>query len=129
MKSFKLLLSVIALVAFTAAPALRAQVAPVTPAPDTSHRKGHHGDDLKKLAATLALTDAQVTQIKPIMKDAKQAMKTLKADATLDKKAKHEKMKEVRQSHMTQILAILTPDQQAKFKAMREKHHHKRSAA
>ena len=118
MKSFKLLLSVLALVAFAAAPALRAQTAPATPppagAPDHKEKGGHRGERLKELTEKLGLTDAQVAQIKPILQDEMAAMKALKDEpASADKKAK---MMEIRKSHREQIIAILTPEQQAKFK-------------
>ncbi len=130
MKSLKLLLSVIAMVSFAAAPVLRAEAASSTPpTAGATHHKGHHGEHLKKLAEKLGLTEAQIAQIKPILKDEKQAKKALKADAALDKKTRHAKMKEIRQSHREQILAILTPEQQAQFKAMREQHKHKRGVA
>ena len=119
MKSFKLLLSVIALAAIAAAPALRADdtTTQTTPAAGAEH-KGPHGDRLKELTEKLALTDDQVAKIKPILADEAQAMKALRADTTIEKKDKRAKMMEIRKSHADQILAILTPDQQAKFKAM-----------
>ena len=110
-----------------AAPVLRATVTPITSVTATSHHKDHHSEHLKKLADALGLTDAQISQIKPILKDEKQAKKTLKADTTLDKKAKHAKMKEIKQSHRMQILAILTPEQQAKFTTTGGKHKNKGS--
>ena len=122
MKSITLLLSVIALAAIAAAPALRADdtTAPTTPAAPAAgaEHKGPRGDRLKELTEKLALTDDQVAKIKPILADELQAMKALKEDTTIEKKDKRAKMMEIRKSHADQILAILTPDQQAKFKAM-----------
>ncbi len=129
MKMLKALLSVLALVAIALAPALRAQVAPVTPVTDASPHNGHHGEHLKKLAEKLGLTEAQIAQIKPILQDEKQSVKALKADTTMDKKAKRGKLREIRRSHMEQILAILTPEQQVKFKEMMHEHRmHRRGA-
>ena len=129
MKSFKLLLSVLALVAFAAAPVLRAQADPSAPppagAPEHKGRHGHkgpHGDRLKELAEKLGLTDDQQAKIKPIFQDEMQSWKALREDTSMDKKTKHEKMMEIRKTHAGQIFAILTPEQQAKFKEMRGQH-------
>ena len=123
MKSSKLILSVLALVAFAAAPVLRAEDASA-PAGAPEH-KGH-GDRLKELTEKLNLTADQQAKIKPIIEDEMKAMKALKDDTSLDMKAKHEKEMEIRKSNVDQILALLTPEQQEKFKdmikAMHEKH-------
>ncbi len=126
MKSYKLILSVLSLVAFAAAPVLRAQTAPTTPPPAGAPEHKGHDDRLKELAEKLNLTDDQKAKIKPIIEDEMKAMKALKDDTSIDKKAKHEKEMEIRKSHADQILALLTPEQQEKFKdmikAMHEKH-------
>ncbi|HTJ78388.1 MAG TPA: hypothetical protein VL357_05280 [Rariglobus sp.] len=121
MKSFKLLLSLFALAAIAAAPVLRAEDTPPAPPAGAEH-KGAHGDRLKMLAEKLSLTDDQKAKIAPILKDEMQALKALRDDTSIDKKDKHTKMMEIRKSHADQILAILTPDQQAKFKDMQERH-------
>ncbi len=128
MKSSKLLLSVLALAAFAAAPVLRAEdtPAPSAPAAGAGDHKGARGGSpeqrLAELTKKLDLTDDQVAKIKPILKDEAEALKALKEDTSVDKEAKRPKMMEIRKSHQDQILAILTPDQQAKLKAMREQH-------
>ena len=120
MKSSKLLLSVIALAAFAAAPVLRAEDdKPAPAAAGASEHKGPHGDRLKALTEQLGLTDAQVAQIHPILQDEKAALKALEAEPASD--AKKAKAKEIRESHKAQILAILTPEQQAKFKEGHDK--------
>ncbi len=120
MKSLKLLLSVLALTAFAAAPALRAEDAPANAGAPA--KKMHPGDRIKELTEKLSLTDEQVAKIKPILADEMAAMKALHEDNATDKDAKKEKFMEIRKSHADQILAILTPEQQAKFKDMIAKH-------
>lgn len=115
MKSFKLLVSVIALAVIAAAPVLRAEDAPAKPKAERGH-----GDRVKELTAKLGLSDEQVTKIKPIVADEMQAMKALRDDTSTDRKAKNEKRMEIQKSHNDQIMAILTPEQQTKFKAMLE---------
>ena len=120
MKSLKLLLSVLALAAVASAPVLRAEDAPPAPGTDAPAHKPPHGDRLKELAEKLALTDDQKAKIAPVLKDEAQALKDLRDDTSIEKKDKRAKMMDIRKSHADQILAILTPDQQAKFKAMQE---------
>ncbi len=129
MKSFKLFLSVLALVAFAAAPVLRAEDAPVTPPAGAPEHKGSRFDRLKELTERLGLTDEQVAKIKPIIADEMAAMKALKQDATVDKEAKRAKAMEIHKAHVEQIIPILTSEQQAKFKAGREKHKEKSGEA
>jgi Spy/CpxP family protein refolding chaperone len=117
MKTYRLL-PLFALSALMAAPLLRADDTPPTPPP--AHKEGR-GDRLKELAERLNLTDDQKAKIKPILQDEMKALKALREDDTLDKDAKREKMMEIRKAHAAQILAILTPEQQAKFKAMQER--------
>jgi len=126
MKSLKLLLSVIALAVVAAAPVLRAEDAPAAPpAPSPaggSDHKGPRGDRLKELSDKLGLTDDQKAKIKPILLDEAQAIKALREDTSVDKEARRAKIMEIHKAHVDQINAILTPEQQAKFKAGREQH-------
>ena len=123
MKSSKLLLSLFALAAFAAAPVIRAEDTPATPpAAGAEHKeKGPRGDRLKEIVGKLDLTDDQKAKIKPIVEDAMKATKAVREDTTLDKDAKREKLMEIFKSHVDQIVPILTADQQAKLKALREK--------
>jgi len=102
------------------------------------HRHGMFGE---KLAAKLNLTDAQKAQIKDIKKStreanaaffeqaratrkefwtAKKANDTAKMDAlkpTLE--SQRAQMKTIRQTEMSQITSVLTPDQQAQLQQLR----------
>ena len=121
MKSHKLLLSVLALVAFAAAPVLRAEDAPATPHAGAPEHKGPRFDRLKELTERLGLTDEQVAKIKPIIADEMAAVKALRQDTAVDKEAKKVKFMEIHKAHVEQMLPILTAEQQAKLKAGREK--------
>jgi Spy/CpxP family protein refolding chaperone len=103
--------------------------------------RGHRGIMSEKLAAKLNLTATQKQQIKDLnkqfrqdnkatfesfrqtMKDAraaKQANDTAKLNAlqpTID--AQKAQMKQLREAQETKMLSILTPDQQAQFKALK----------
>lgn len=106
-------------------PALQAQNA--APAPATTGTEAgpgghHHGgaDMMTRLTQQLNLTEDQQAKLKPIFQSLRETMKGIHDDASLTPKDKHAKMKEARESSDTQIKAILTPEQQAKFAEMRE---------
>jgi len=74
--------------------------------------KGHHSDPQKHLdtlAKKLELTDQQRGQVEQIMNDYRGRMEALKGQMDALQKEKHEK-----------INAVLTPQQQEKFKKMQE---------
>ena len=78
------------------------------------------GARMQKMADTLGLTDAQKAQMKPILMSAAQQRRALQTDATLTPQAKMDKMKEIGKSANKQMMAILTPAQREKMKAMRQ---------
>lgn len=72
---------------------------------------------LDKMKTELSLTDEQVTQIKAIYAKYKPLRKELKGDdVTEEEKAKLEAM---RKSEREEVAAVLTPEQQEKFKTMK----------
>ena len=82
--------------------------------------KAHRGAGLKKLGDALGLSDAQKAQIKTIMQSAQQQAKAIKADTSLTPEAKKAKMQELGKSARQQSLAVLTPEQREKLKALRQ---------
>src|SRR5215471_17099869 len=75
---------------------------------------------LQELSSELNLTDDQKSQIKGIVQDEVQQLKTVKDDASLSPDQKKAKVAEIRQSHKSQMSSILTPEQQKKLDAMKE---------
>lgn len=99
-------------------------------APTLAHAKagahaGHHGGKLAKMATKLGLTDAQKAQLKPMMKAQHQQAKAIKADTSLTPEARKSQLKALRQTTRSQMLPLLTPDQQAKLTATKGRHHKK----
>ena len=110
----------------------------------------HHGFMSEKLAAKLNLTDTQKQQVKDLnkqfrqdnkaffqsfrqtMKDAraaKEANDTAKLDAlkpTID--SQKAQMKQLREAQEAKVLSVLTPDQQAQYKALKAEWAAKRAA-
>ena len=78
------------------------------------------GKRMQKLADTLGLSDAQKAQLKPILQSAGQQARAIQADTSLTPQAKQAKLKDLRKSANKQMMAILTPDQRQKLKAMRQ---------
>jgi len=124
MNALKRSLFTLALVAGVSASTLLAQPPEGGPGPGGPGRgmQMSAGDRLKQLSEALGLTEEQKTQITPILTEEVAALKAIYDDKGLERDARREKMKAVRDSFAGKIEAILTPDQKAKFekiKAMR----------
>jgi protein CpxP len=83
-------------------------------------------EHLQEMGKQLNLTDDQKAKLTPIMTSQMSDMQALKADTSLTPQQKRAKMMEIHQKYSPQVNAILTPEQQAKWKTMRreamEKH-------
>lgn len=112
MKAFKYILLAFALITPVVLPAVQAQDKP------KGEGKGMRGDRLKMMQEELALTEDQVAKIKPIVAAEGKAMAALRDDTSIAQEDKRGKMREIRQAHASQIRAVLTPEQQAKFDSM-----------
>jgi Spy/CpxP family protein refolding chaperone len=75
---------------------------------------------LKMLTEKLNLTEDQQAKLKPILEDQSKQMKALHDDASLAPADKQAKMKELHESSTEKINAVLTPDQQTKWKQMKQ---------
>lgn len=75
---------------------------------------------LKMLTEKLDLTEDQQAKLKPILEDQSTQMKALHDDSSLAPEDKRTKMKELHDSSIEKMNAILNPDQQTKWKQMRQ---------
>jgi len=75
---------------------------------------------LKMLTEKLNLTEDQQAKLKPVLEDESKQMKALHDDTSLAPADKRAKMKELHESSTEKINAVLTPDQQAKWKQMKQ---------
>jgi Spy/CpxP family protein refolding chaperone len=75
---------------------------------------------LKKLTEKLNLTEDQQAKVKPILEDESKHMKALHDDTSLAPADERAKMKDLHDSSTEKINAVLTPDQQAKWKQMQQ---------
>ena len=91
-----------------------------TPSPATPVHGQHGGGRLKKMAEALGLTDAQKAQMKPILISARQQAQAIKGDTSLSDDARKSKLRELHKTTRMQTMAILTPAQRDKLKAMNQ---------
>ena len=92
-----------------------------TPNKHAGMQRGESADQhLQMLSEKLNLTDDQKTKLKPMLQDQMQQMKAVREDSSLSEEQKRAKMKSIHESLHEQINAVLTPEQQAKFKQMRQ---------
>jgi len=75
---------------------------------------------LKMLSEKLNLTEDQQAKLKPILEDQSKQMKAIHDDSSLAPADRQAKMKELHDSSVEKMNAILTPDQQVKWKQMRQ---------
>jgi len=84
---------------------------------------------IEKMKTKLALSDAQVTQVKAILEEAKPQMKAdwqkMKAAPKDQKEAVRADLKKDRDAVKVKLLAVLNPDQRAKAEKYFERHEHK----
>jgi len=70
---------------------------------------------LAKMKADLNLSDAQAQKLKPVLEANMQKMNALRSDSSLNEEQKKAKSHEVRKSGGDEIMAVLNPEQKAKF--------------
>ena len=107
-------------------PALRAgdtNTPPSTPpagAPPAGQRPPgmRGGPTLDQLAQQLKLTDDQKAKVKPILEARDQKMRDLRGDTGLTPEDRRAKMKALRDDMVTQMKAVLTPEQFDKWQKM-----------
>ena len=75
---------------------------------------------LQMLSEKLDLTNEQKAKLKPILEDQAQQMKAVHDDTSLSQEQKRAKMKATHESIHDQINAVLTTEQQAKFKQLQQ---------
>ena len=81
---------------------------------------GQRGGRMQKIAAALGLTDAQKARMKTIGQGMGQQARAIQMNASLTPQAKQAKMMGLSQSMNQQMMAVLTPAQRQKLKAMRQ---------
>jgi Spy/CpxP family protein refolding chaperone len=75
---------------------------------------------LQMLSEKLNLTEDQKAKLKPVFEDQGQQLKAVQDDASLTPDQKAAKKKAIHEKMHDQINAVLTPEQQEKFKEMKK---------
>ena len=75
---------------------------------------------LQMLSEKLNLTEDQKAKLKPILEDQAQQLKTVSGDPALTPEQKAAKKKAIHETTHDQINSVLTPEQQEKFKQMKQ---------
>ena len=76
---------------------------------------------LEHLSTALSLTDEQKAKLKTLLEGQAKIIQDLREDESLTKEDRRAKVTQLRETHRTQIAAILTPEQKKKFAEMEEK--------
>jgi len=74
---------------------------------------------LTRLRKDAALTDDQVTKVKPIIDDYVNQLQALKSDTSLDSRSKRQKFSELRQRYDSDLDGVLNAEQQQKLASVR----------
>lgn len=89
----------------------------------TAHRQAESPEQrLQMLSEKLNLTDEQKTTLKPILEDQALQMKAIHGETSLSEEQKRDKMKAIHETFHDKINAVLTPEQQVKFKQMKHEY-------
>jgi protein CpxP len=94
---------------------------PAHPPVGAEGRRPGMQDRLTKITEELKLTDDQKQKWEAIFKDQSEKAKEIRANTALSGEEKMAKAKEIRDASDAKIKALLTPEQQEKWKAFREK--------
>lgn len=76
---------------------------------------------MDQLTGQLNLTAEQQIKLRPIIEDEEQQIQAVRDDSTLNQQERRRRITNIRNTAKPQIEAILTPDRQKKFAALKEK--------
>ncbi|HET6383881.1 MAG TPA: hypothetical protein VFJ58_10855 [Armatimonadota bacterium] len=91
--------------------------------------KPHRVNQLERILRALNLTAEQKDQLKAIRKSNREQVVAIRKDTTLAPGQRKAKMKDLRKDTRTKLMAVLTPEQKAKFKSMMKEARQKARAA
>ena len=89
-------------------------------AADSTHMNSKN-DDEKNLKEALQLTDEQATKLKAMQQKDQEEMSSIQQDTTITEANKKFRLEELKKDRRKELENILTPDQQRKYKEMRNR--------
>ena len=126
---FSILATLFALTAVFLVAGQASQAPQTSPASGQSAMAAHASSPeahLQMLSEKLNLTDDQETKLRPVLQEREQQLKAMHDDSSLSQDQNRAKLTAIHESLYEQINAVLTPEQQDKFKEMKhegmEKH-------
>jgi len=97
------------------------QAAAAQQAGEGKAKRGRAGGPLGgRIAQELNLTEDQKARLNTLFDQHREQMGALRQDTSLTQEQRREKMRELRESMHTQMTGILTPEQQEKFRELRQ---------
>jgi periplasmic protein CpxP/Spy len=90
------------------------------------HRSVEAQGELRMLTQQLSLTPEQREKVRPIVTEEGEQLRLVRLEEHLTPDQKRRKSQETRESFQPKIAAVLTPEQQEKFKKMQEAYQWKR---
>lgn len=108
----KIIASVLCILAITAMQAQGEQSAP-------DHKKGDRKEKIERIKQDLGLSEEQASQWETIHEQHRSRMRTLKENTSMSEDEKKVQMKELRSNKNERINALLTAEQQEKWKSMK----------
>ena len=87
---------------------------------DSTHMNSKN-DDEKNLKEALQLTDEQATKLKAMQQKDQEEMSSIQQDTTITEANKKFRLEELKKDRRKELENILTPDQQRKYKEMRNR--------
>ena len=87
-------------------------------------RKEHQEKQLDNMKTKLALSDAQVKQLKDLREDMERKVKAIREDASLNQESRKQKIMELKKTAEDGRNKIFTPEQLKKMEEMRMQHGH-----
>ena len=108
---------------------VQAQTATATTQQSQPTAKERAHNQALRMQKTLALSEAQTTQVEQVCLTSIQKIDAIKADASKSKEVKDQEIAQARNDKDAQIMAILTPEQVTKYKEMKAQRQQRKAAA
>ena len=87
-----------------------------------------YGGGLERMSEELGLTDGQKEQLRQNGKEQAEARRAIRGDESLTAEQKREKLRQLNQERQAKMKEVLTPEQQEKFRGLRQQRRSSRQA-
>ena len=91
-------------------------------AQNTAVQRGQRARGPERAFQQLNLTADQQSQLKQLMQEQRTQMQALRSNTSLSPEQRQQQIKQLREANHQKVMGVLTPDQQAQWKQMRQQH-------